>query len=69
MEESKISIVFFTSNVAEDKLNPVKRTHRLKMNSHIRNYENEIKKLKKTIDNLCDDCYFYSICFVKKYNN
>jgi hypothetical protein len=38
MQNAKISILMFTSNVAENPLNPVKRTYRVKMNRHINNY-------------------------------
>ena len=64
-----MSIFMFTSNVAENVLNPVKKSYRIKMNQHIINYQNQIRKLDNTIKSLCDDCYFYTIGYVKNYNN
>lgn len=59
----------FTSNVAESTLNPVKKSYRVRMNQHIVNYEKEIARLGNTIREMCDDCYFYSIGYIKKYDN
>ena len=69
LQQSKISIVMFTSNVAEDPLTPVKRTYRMKMNSYISNYQKQIERLNNTIQKMCDDCYFYSIAYMRKYGN
>lgn len=69
MEQSKLSIVWFSSNVAESTLNPVKPSYRLILNQHISNYQKNISRLKNEIYHYCVSCDFYAIGYVKSFNN
>lgn len=65
IENSKISIVIFTSSIALDPLKPLKLPSIMKKHRHIEDYQTEIRKIRNIIKKYCFD----SNCYIVGYSN